>query len=241
MTAQVAPGSGQMFDGIAARYDLLNRVISFGLDRAWRRKTVKAMELTAGAQVLDVATGTADVAIEIAQQLHALDSKGSRTAATVVGVDPSVRMLDIARSKVARLGLSETSFLEGEGESLPFREDSFDATSIAFGIRNVGDRPKALQEMLRVTRSGGRVAILELSEPPKGIMGSLARFHVHTVVPTVGGWLSGSREYRYLQKSIAAFPEASVFADQMRDAGYAQVDVTPLTFGVCHLYVGHVP
>ena len=108
---------------------------------------------------------------------------------------------------------------------------------MAFGIRNVPDRAAALREMARVTRKGGRVAILELGEPKRGLLGPLARFHIRHVVPALGALISGSREYRYLQESIAAFPEPEVFAELMRDSGLRVISVTPLTFGVCNLYV----
>jgi demethylmenaquinone methyltransferase/2-methoxy-6-polyprenyl-1,4-benzoquinol methylase len=128
--------------------------------------------------------------------------------------------------------------VEGDAQSLPFPDRSFDGVCIAFGIRNVPDRPKALREMARVTRPGGRIAILELSEPDGGLLAPFARFHVHTLVPTLGALLSGAREYRYLQRSIAAFPKAHDFGQVMTAAGIELVALTPLTFGVCHLYVG---
>ncbi|HET9929223.1 MAG TPA: class I SAM-dependent methyltransferase, partial [Polyangiaceae bacterium] len=115
---------------------------------------------------------------------------------------------------------------------------TFDGVCIAFGIRNVPDRAKALREMARVTRPGGRIAILELSEPKGGILAPIARFHVHTMVPTIGAWISGAHEYRYLQRSIAAFPPSEVFASLMQESGIDIVNVSPLTFGACHLYVG---
>jgi len=218
-----------MFDRIADRYDTLNRVISLGVDQGWRRRTLRALELDAKAHVLDLATGTADLAIAIAQ---------AHIDAQVIGLDPSVGMLDVGRQKVARAGLEpRVSLVEGDAMALPFEDDSFDGVSIAFGIRNVPDRPRALAEMARVTRSDGRVAILELGEPRGGVLGPLARFHVHHVVPTLGAWLSGAKEYRYLQRSIAAFPPADDFAEVMRDAGLEVLRVVPLTFGVAHLYV----
>jgi demethylmenaquinone methyltransferase / 2-methoxy-6-polyprenyl-1,4-benzoquinol methylase len=226
----VLQGSGQMFDAIADRYDLLNRLISFGIDQRWRRRTVAALNLGAGARVLDLATGTADLAL-LAARTH--------PDCRVVGVDPSERMLAVGRRKVEAAGLSSRVELRaGTAESLPFRGDEFDGTCIAFGIRNVPDRRRALIEMARVTRPGGRVAILELSEPRAGLLGPLARFHIHTVVPWMGSLLSGAREYRYLQRSIEAFPPPEAFAALMDAAGLEVLSVECLTFGVCQLYVG---
>src|SRR5262249_24747787 len=160
----------------------------------------------------------------------------------VVGLDPSEAMLAVARRKVERHELSDrVELVAGDAQALPFEDASFDGVCIAFGIRNVPDRDRALREMARVTRPGGRVAILELSEPRKGILGPLARFHVHTVVPYVGALLSGAPEYRYLQRSIAALPPAEEFAEPMRAAGLHIDAPDALTFGVCHLYVGERP
>lgn len=223
-------GSGGMFDAIAARYDLLNRLLSLGIDQAWRQATVNELGESGVRRVLDLATGTGDLAIQIASKFP---------DAVIEAVDPSARMLDVARGKVAARGLLDRIQLEsGIAEKLPYPDRYFDAVSIAFGIRNVPDRLRALSEMARVTRGGGRVAILELSEPQHGLLGPIARFHVHTVVPWLGGLLSGSREYRYLQRSIAAFPAPSEFAKMMEHAGLDVVRVLPLTFGACHLYVG---
>ncbi|AKF11442.1 bifunctional demethylmenaquinone methyltransferase/2-methoxy-6-polyprenyl-1,4-benzoquinol methylase UbiE [Sandaracinus amylolyticus] len=229
----VRPGSGEFFDAIAKRYDLLNRIISLGIDQGWRIKTVRALGLAPGMRVLDLATGTADLAIMTARRSAGVD---------VVGIDPSREMLAIGRTKVSKGGLdTRVTLLEGDAQQIAQPDDCFDAITIAFGIRNVPDRARALREMVRVGKPGARVAILELGEPRSGILGPLARFHVHVVVPTIGALLSGAKEYRYLQTSIAAFPEPETFAQQMRDAGMADVKVHPLTFGVCHLYTGRVP
>src|SRR6185369_7093571 len=177
-------GSGAMFDAIAPRYDFVNRVISLGIDQSWRRKTVLSLDLRPSDRILDLATGTADLAIEVAQ---------SESSVTVVGLDPSSRMLEIGERKVKAAGLAErVSLISGDAQALPFERDSFDGVCMAFGIRNVPDRPRALREMARVTRPGGRVAILELSEPRQGALAALARFHIHEVVPRIGGALSGA-------------------------------------------------
>jgi demethylmenaquinone methyltransferase/2-methoxy-6-polyprenyl-1,4-benzoquinol methylase len=227
----VAPGSGAMFDAIAPRYDLLNRLMSFGVDGRWRRRTVRALALGAGPRVLDVATGTGDLAIAIARR---------HRDAHVVGVDPSAGMLAIGRTKAARFG-DRIEMVEGDAQQLAFADASFDGACIAFGIRNVPDRARGLAEMRRVVRPGGRVCVLELGEPRGGVLGPLARFHVHHVVPRMGALISGKREYRYLQASIAAFPPPEQFASMMKDAGLDVVEIAALTFGVCHLYVAEVP
>lgn len=230
--SQAAPlGSGAMFDAIAPRYDALNRVMSFGIDRAWRRRAVEAMKLVPGARALDLATGTGDVALEILR----------RPGVTVEGLDPSPKMLEIARRKAEAAGVADRFAIRtGDAQALPYEDASFDAVSIAFGIRNVPDRDRALAEMRRVTRPGGRIVILELTEP-RGLLGPIARFHVHTLVPRIGAFLSGAREYRYLQESIARFPAPEVFAEKMRAAGIARVEARPLTFGAVCLFTGEAP
>jgi demethylmenaquinone methyltransferase / 2-methoxy-6-polyprenyl-1,4-benzoquinol methylase len=225
-----------MFDRIAHRYDLLNRVLSLGIDQRWRRRTVRALALDTVAgrgRVLDLATGTGDLALLVAR---------SHAHIAVDGLDPSERMLDEARTKIRDAGLADRiKLVTGDAQSLPYPDGSFDGVTIAFGIRNVPDRALGLREMRRVTRPGGRVAVLELSEPGGGLLGRIARFHVRTVVPRIGALLSGAREYRYLQESIAEFPSASEFAGMMGEAGLEPVRVIPLTLGVCHLYVGERP
>jgi demethylmenaquinone methyltransferase / 2-methoxy-6-polyprenyl-1,4-benzoquinol methylase len=240
-----ALGSGEMFDRIAARYDFVNRVLSLGLDQRWRRRVVRAMGLdtrnrgrkndTRGQwfgdrpRVLDVATGTGDLAIEIAR---------SCPGASVIGLDPSAGMLGVAKRKLVKRGLTDrVSLVIGDAQQLPQKNCEIDAATIAFGIRNVPDRGLALRELARVVRPGGRIAVLELGEPRRGVLAAAARLHCHHIVPKLGGWLSGSREYEYLQRSVAAFPPAEAFADLMRQSGLDVIEVVPLTFGVCTLYL----
>jgi len=218
-----------MFDGIAPRYDLLNRLMSFGADRRWRRAAASALALRPGATVLDLATGTADLAIEIAR---------TWPGSSIIALDPSSRMLDVARKKVVRAGLSQRiRLVRGRAEDLPFRDEKVDGCTMAFGIRNIVDRSRALAETARATATTGRIVILELSEPD-GVLGALARLHIRRIVPRLGAFLSGAREYRYLRESIAAFPTPGEFAALMGRSALHVQDVLPLTFGVCHLYVG---
>lgn len=222
-------GSGRMFDAIAEKYDFVNRVLSLGMDQSWRRRAVKSLGVGDGSTVLDLATGTADLALLIANMVP---------GAKIIGVDPSSGMLAIGRKKVEAKGLSDRIDLrEGDAQSLDLPDRSVDGVTMAFGIRNVPDRPRALREMARVTKPGAKIAILELSEPREGPMGALARFYVRGVVPRVGGALSGKREYRYLQQSIAAFPPPAEFADTMRASGLDVIEVIPLMFGAAVLFV----
>ena len=222
-------GSGAMFDKIARRYDLVNRVISLGLDQRWRRRTVNALQLGERPRVLDLATGTGDLAVAIAK---------SREQATVVGLDPSHEMLAIGRAKIEKKGLADRiELVVGDAQALPYASCEFDAATIAFGIRNVPDCAAALREMARVVRPGGRIAILELGEPRGRVLGRVARFHKNHLVPRIGALLSGKREYVYLQKSITAFPPAEEFAALMQSSGLHVIEVVPLSFGACTLYV----
>ncbi|GAB4197653.1 MAG: bifunctional demethylmenaquinone methyltransferase/2-methoxy-6-polyprenyl-1,4-benzoquinol methylase UbiE [Sandaracinaceae bacterium] len=225
-------GSGEMFDRIARRYDLLNRILSLGIDHGWRRRTARSLDLPTAEPtpvVLDLATGTADLAIAVAR---------AHPGARVRGTDPSRNMLAIGVEKVRARGLSDRVTLAlGDAQAIEEADASVDAITIAFGIRNVPDRRRALREMARVVKPGGTVAILELGEPRSGLLGPLARFHIRQIVPRLGALLSGAREYRYLQTSIAAFPEPEEFVSMMGEAGLA-AQAHPLTFGVCNLYLG---
>lgn len=223
-------GSGQMFDAIASRYDVLNRIMSMGLDQSWRRKAVAALELKTSDHVLDLATGTGDLAIMMASSIPGLK---------VTGVDPSANMIGVGKEKVVAQALTERVNLEiGDGQALPFEDNTFDGAVVSFGIRNFPNRLAGLKEMCRVTRPGRKVVILELSEPRQGITAPFARAYIHHVVPMLGAAISGQKEYRYLQRSIQAFPEAQDFVTLMEEAGLVDAYARSLSFGAVHLYVG---
>lgn len=224
-------GSGLMFDRIARRYDATNRVMSLGMDMGWRRKLVTSLTLTATDRVLDLATGTGDVAI-----------LEGRSGARVLGVDPSARMLEVGRSKVTAARLdSSVTLVEGDATNLSKLENaSFDKISIAFGIRNIPDLPGALSEMRRVAAPGATLAILEFCDPEGSVLAPIARLFVRHVVPRIGAFLSGAHwaEYRHLERSIAAFPKPTDFAALIANAGFRVDSTTFLGFGSVALYIG---
>jgi len=222
---------GEMFSSIAPRYDFLNRLLSLGVDRRWRRLAVAETVPSSGGRFLDVATGTADMALEIFRQ------KGG--AAAVAGVDLSVEMMRVGQAKCAQDGRSRrVAFLRAPGECLPFRDGVFDSACVAFGIRNVADRERGLREMCRAVRPGGRVVVLEFSTPPGAVFGALYRFYFRSVLPRIGGVFSRGSAYAYLPASVLAFPEPPAFAEMMRAAGCVSVARRPLTLGIVTLYVG---
>jgi demethylmenaquinone methyltransferase/2-methoxy-6-polyprenyl-1,4-benzoquinol methylase len=227
MTQSKADGSGFMFDKIAKKYDLLNRIISMGLDQSWRQKLINSMPNEG--ELLDLATGTADVAISLAKQ---------KNNVTIKGLDPSVGMLEVGKEKVKKLNLeNRIDLIEGSALDMPFEDQKFSGCCVAFGIRNFPDRLQGLKEMARVTKSGGVISILELSEPRDGFLSPFVKFHVHHVVPWLGAILSGQAEYRYLQKSVAAFPPPQEFAGLMEQAGLKDIQILRMPFGVAHLYI----
>ena len=221
-----------MFDRIAARYDLLNRLLSLGRDGSWRRALIRALELQPGDRVLDVAVGTADVALE-ALRAH--------PEVVAVGLDPALAMLRLGSIKLRdRCPSGAWHLVGGDASWLPFRTGVFAGVTIAFGIRNVPDRLAALGEMARVTRPGGRVGVLELQVPDHGPLQLLARVWVRWVVPTVGRLLSSGEEYRYLRRSMEAFPSPAEFSSLMAQAGLTRISARPLDAGAVRLYVGEV-
>lgn len=226
---------GRMFDRIAPYYDLLNRLLSLGIDRAWRRRAIRELADAPHAQVLDVATGTADVAIQTVRQLPGVKR--------IVGLDLSQQMLDIGRQKVEKAGLSERIGLQqGDSENLPFADNTFDAITVAFGVRNFEHLDRGLREMLRVLRPGGRLVVLEFSHPHSFPFRQLFQFYFRHILPTIGRLTSKDpRAYRYLYESVQAFPDGREFLNLLQQTGYNSKQCIPLTLGVCSIYVADKP
>lgn len=221
----------RMFSAIAPRYDLLNRVLSAGRDRGWRREAIRATRLPPGGRLLDVCTGTADMALEAARQFP---------GAGVVGVDFSRPMIDLGWKKTVSEGAADRVRLSvAPAEVLPFPDDTFDAVTVAFGLRNVPDRRQALAEMRRVLRSGGRAVVLEFTTPPRRWFRGAYLWYFQRVLPLVGGLVSGHPSaYAYLPASVAQFPTPQALVAWMEDVGFREVSYRLLTCGIVALHVG---
>jgi demethylmenaquinone methyltransferase / 2-methoxy-6-polyprenyl-1,4-benzoquinol methylase len=222
----------QMFSSIATRYDVTNEVMSLGVHRLWRRAAVRYSGAKEGDRVLDCATGTGDLALAFKRKVGA--------SGQVVGTDFCPEMLQSAPAKASAAGLV-VDFQVADALALPFADDSFDVASIAFGIRNVDDPVRCLKEMARVVRPGGRVVVLEFGQP-RGLFGALFRLYAKTIMPAIGGLLTGNRAaYEYLPRTAAAFPSGEQFVALVDQAGAFQERVAhPLTFGTSYVYVGTV-
>ena len=224
-----------MFDGIAHRYDLLNRLLSAGLDRGWRARAVAALDLDGDATVLDLCTGTADLALALC-----LPGGGARR---VVGVDFAAQMLRHAQAKLARHQVDRCiRLLRGDAVHIPLTDRSVDAVTIGFGIRNVVAPPSALDEMHRVMRPGARLAILEFGEPRFPPLRAAYLWYFRRVLPLVGRVLSRHRSaYSYLPASVGGFYRPPVFCQLLETAGFTDVRAVPLADGIVYLYEGTKP
>ncbi len=220
-----------MFGGIARQYDLLNHLLSFNLDKRWRRRTVnRVLRIVPAreARILDLCCGTGDVMIELER------SRG----AAVLGADFCHPMLTTAAEKIGRAQLRSTLF-EADGLTLPLAGDSLDAITIAFGFRNFANYQKGLEEILRVLKPGGVAAILGFSQPGNAVFARLYDWFSAVLLPRIGGLISGSRAaYTYLPESIRKFPNAELLAERMREAGFRTVEYELMTFGAVALHIG---
>ncbi len=224
-----------MFDRIAPRYDLLNRLLSFGTDVRWRKKIARLLPSQSPLTLLDLATGTADQAIALVES----DARIMRAT----GLDMSEQMLAIGREKISRRGLAgKLQLRTGDAGAIPEPDRAFDVVTISFGIRNVLDVPASLRDMLRVLKPGGRALILEFSLPPNRAFRPFYLFYLRHILPRLGALISGDGSaYRYLNQTIETFPCGDGFCSLMRAAGFAAVRHHPLSLGIATIYQGDKP
>jgi demethylmenaquinone methyltransferase/2-methoxy-6-polyprenyl-1,4-benzoquinol methylase len=222
----------EMFDNISGTYDGLNRVLSFGIDQGWRRRLIGLLKKHQPKKVLDVATGTADLAIAEALAMPT----------EVIGLDLSEGMLAVGRKKVIHQRLTErVSLVQGDSEALPYSDGHFDAVTVAFGVRNFENLEKGLAEIKRVLRPGGILLVLEFGRPASPIVRLGYNFYSFTLLPFIGKLVSkDARAYSYLPESVRAFPSGPAFVQIMNKVGFDEAQFTPLTFGICMLYEGKV-
>jgi demethylmenaquinone methyltransferase/2-methoxy-6-polyprenyl-1,4-benzoquinol methylase len=222
----------RMFGEIAGRYDFLNHLLSLGVDVYWRWRTVRKVPPAGETPVLDLCTGTGDLALAY--------HRAARGRTPVVGADFCRPMLAIGHSKAAQAGAEQLTFIEADAQKLPFPANSFQIVSVAFGLRNVSDTDGGLREMLRVCRPGGRVAVLEFSMPRRQPLRFLYGWYFRRILPRIGQAVARNAHeaYHYLPASVGEFPSGEALAERMRAAGARDVCYYPLTFGVATLYVG---
>jgi demethylmenaquinone methyltransferase/2-methoxy-6-polyprenyl-1,4-benzoquinol methylase len=220
-----------MFDKIAFRYDFLNRFLSAGIDVGWRKKAIKELKAIKPQTVLDVATGTGDVAI-LANKILAPQK--------IVGIDISEGMLELGRKKIEKLHLEDKiELIKGDSEIINFPDESFDAVTVAFGVRNFENLEKGLKEMRRVLKPGGKLVVLEFSKPKQFAFKGFYNLYMNVVAPGIGKMIAKNRDaYQYLNDSVQKFPEGQQFVDILNACGYKNTYNKPLTFGICSIYCG---
>lgn len=225
--------SADLFARIARRYDLMNRILSLGSDMRWRRVLADRLAGSCPLRVLDAAAGTGDQMLLLCRQTG---------AARVTGIDVSMEMLAIARQKLAAAGVrGKTSLVAGDVHCLPFDDGSFDAVTVSFGVRNFSDRARALGEIRRVLAPGGRLLVLELTVPEHPLVRPLYRVYSRLIIPLSGRMLAGDyAAYRYLNRSIEAFPPPDAFGEMLTAAGFRDIAIRPLTLGAATIFEGAV-
>lgn len=220
----------QMFDNIAPTYDMLNHWLSWNIDRNWRNKAINQLQQAHPQKILDIATGTGDFAILSAIKLHPQQ---------LIGADISERMMKIGRKKVEKKGLQDIiSFQREDCMHLSFEDNSFDAVTAAFGIRNFSDLEQGLKEMCRVLKPGGHLSIVELTEPTSFPVKQLFHIYSHTILPLYGRLISKDQSaYQYLTATIEAFPQGEIMNEILRKSGFSDASFKRLTFGICTMYL----
>jgi len=220
----------EMFDNISPKYDFLNHFLSLGIDNIWRKKCVNTLKVINPKTILDIATGTGDLAIA---SLKLNPDK-------VTGLDLSAGMLEKGREKMKKKGFEDTiEMIKGDSENLPFDDNSYDASTVGFGVRNFENLEKGLMEINRVIKKGGKISILEFSRPTNPVFKALYNFYFLRILPLFGKLFSSSNSaYTYLPKSVQAFPDGEDFLKVLNKCGFTNTTATPLTFGICTIYTG---
>ena len=224
-------GIRKLFDNIAPDYDKLNHILSLNIDKGWRRKAVRELiDTEMPLNILDVACGTGDFTIEIAQK--------AAQSSNVTGIDLSEGMMKIGREKIAAAGV-KAEMVQGDCENLPYGNETFDRISVGFGVRNFEHLDIGLKEMCRVLKPDGKLVILELSVPSNPIIRWCYKLYFLKILPAIGGWISGDRgAYEYLPASVLRFPAPQKFIQMMKEAGFPNVGHKAFTFGICRMYIG---
>ena len=224
----------RMFDGLAGRYDLLNRLLSAGIDVKWRKKAIGLLKKDSPQSILDVASGTGDMAIMCARMLK---------PAKITGIDISEQMLAVGKNKIEKEGLTQIiSLQKGDGETINFPPDTFDAITVAFGVRNFETLEDGLKEMIRVLKPGGQLVVLEFSKPRNAVIRKLYNLYMGLVAPQMAGLFSQSKKaYRYLNESAKAFPDRQQFVDILSKIGFSATSYKTLSLGICCIYSGKKP
>ena len=218
----------QMFDDISPNYDFLNHFLSLGIDIYWRKKFIKKLDIQDDYTILDVACGTGDVGIEIIKK-HSV---------SVTGIDLSPKMVELAQGKARRKKLDNITFIEGDAENLPLKDNSVDCLTISYGFRNISKYETALSEFHRVLKPGGRLGILEFSKPKSKIIASIFGFYFHKILPWIGSLFSRSDAYRYLPESVDFFPTRHNIAHKIIYSGFTRAEIHDLTFGISTIFLG---
>jgi demethylmenaquinone methyltransferase/2-methoxy-6-polyprenyl-1,4-benzoquinol methylase len=224
----------EMFDGIAGKYDFMNRFLSAGIDRSWRKKAIKEIRKDKPGYILDIATGTGDMAIRAAKMIN---------PRKITGIDISEGMLTLGRKKVAAAHLSNViELLKGDGEVISFGDNTFDAVMVAFGVRNFENLNRGLTEILRVMKPGSKLVVLEFSKPKLRLVRSIYNWYMGKLAPAIAKFFRQNKKaYQYLNESAKAFPERHQFIDILKDVGFSDTDFRPLSLGICCIYTGRKP
>ena len=224
----------EMFDGIAGKYDFMNRFLSAGIDRSWRKKAVRELGEDHPKYILDVATGTGDMAITAAKMLSPLK---------ITGIDISPKMLEIGRRKIDNEGLTANiELLTGDSETINFADNTFDGVMVAFGVRNFENLQQGLKEILRVMKPGARLVVLEFSKPKAGLIRLIYHWYMGKLAPSIAKMFNQNKKaYQYLNESSIAFPDRQLFIDIIKGVGYSDTYFKPLSLGICCIYCGRKP